>query len=65
MKPARHAKKQRVRDDEQSNRQCDNPPASVKVVSFHQLHRWLGQYVLKTADANRTLICCVETRLIE
>jgi hypothetical protein len=54
-----------VRDDEQDNRQYDNRPASVKVVSFHQLHQRLGQYVLKTADANRTLINCVETRLIE
>ena len=65
MKPACRAKKQRVRDDEQDNRQCEHPPASVKVVSFHALHRWLCQNVLKTADADRTLIYGVEARLTE
>lgn len=65
MKLACHAKKHRVRGDEQDNRQCESAPASANVVSFHQLHRWLGQYVLKTAYANRTLIDCVEAGLTE
>ena len=59
------AKKHRVRGHEQDNRECESPPASVNVVPFHRLHRCLGQYVLKTADANRTLIYCVEAGLTE
>jgi hypothetical protein len=65
VKLACHAKKHGVRGDEQDNRQCERPPASANVVSFHQLHRWLGQYELKTAYANRTLIDCVEAGLTE
>lgn len=65
VEPGHQTEKQRVRQNQEQDRERSNPAACGKVVASHGLHGSPGQHVLKAADADHPLVDCVETGVTE